>query len=920
MRGLRGRIAAVAAVTAVLAAVPLAGALRSSHHPSAADRAASARLAHATLQERARSEVGGEGDTEAYADRAYPASDIAIDQIRGAIAANESVAAHGAKLTSKWDALGPETLNVDRLGTQAFNKATQWSGRVTALTVDPKCKPQECTLYVAAAGGGVWRSKNALAPSPQWTHISDGIPTNAIGSIAIDPNDKTGRTVYVGTGEGNGAADSEAGLGLYKTTDDGAHWTLVPGSSAKAANRSITWVAVEPGNASHVLFTTRNGTFGESSGNTQTNPPAAGLAPTGVYASTDGGASFALVQAGLANEVKFDPINSGVVYAAVAGNGAASTFNGLLRSTAGGAAGSWQPIFSLNRGRFSFAPVPNAGKTRIYLADASGGGGAAEVFRVDDASRPAATLTAGGNSGWTRISSPTPGTPGFAVHNFCNTPLASQCGYDMFVVSPPDRPDTVVVGGLMHYEELKPYALPGAMRSNGRAVLVSQDAGATWTDATGDVGGESMHPDQHAAVFVPGNPDQFFVASDGGVIRTNGKWADASAQCDTRHLSPPSFLTDCHNWLSRIPAELQVVNAGLGTLQMNSISVSQFLPDTAFAGAQDNGTLFYSGSSTWLLPLTGDGGDSGFDAVDPKFDFHSYTNGILDVNYDGANPNSWLWIGDFMANGFPEAVRFYGPVVPDTVRTKTIYVGANRVWRTSNGGGDRAFLEAHCNTAIGEFPSDLVNTGACGSSNDWHPLGATSLTSSATFGGTKPNGSITAMSRAVDGGTLWATTAGGRVFVSSNVDLADSAVTFTRIDTSGQPARVPSSVSVDSTNPNHAIVTFSGYESNTLLTPGHVFDVTYDPVAKTALWKNISFDFGDQPANDSVFDAATGDVYVSTDFTVLRLVNGTETWIPAADGMPTVAVAGLTLAGGHGDDRLLYAATHGRGAFRLRLK
>ena len=79
------------------------------------------------------------------------------------------------------------------------------------------------------------------------------------------------------------------------------------------------------------------------------------------------------------------------------------------------------------------------------------------------------------------------------------------------------------------------------MRGNGRAVLMSMDAGATWTDVTGDVGGESMHPDQHAIAFVPGNPDQFFVGSDGGVIRTSGEWADASSQCDSRGLQP-AFL------------------------------------------------------------------------------------------------------------------------------------------------------------------------------------------------------------------------------------------------------------------------------------------------------------------------------------------------------------------------------------------
>ena len=50
------------------------------------------------------------------------------------------------------------------------------------------------------------------------------------------------------------------------------------------------------------------------------------------------------------------------------------------------------------------------------------------------------------------------------------------------------------------------------------------------------------------------------------------------------------------------------------------------------------------------------------------------------------------------------------------------------MWRTQNAGGDRAFLEAHCNTAVGEFPSDLLYTGACGSPADWPPLGASTLT------------------------------------------------------------------------------------------------------------------------------------------------------------------------------------------------
>ncbi|MGZ4353430.1 MAG: hypothetical protein ACXVZ4_07785 [Gaiellaceae bacterium] len=879
-------------------------------------KAAAARMAHATLLERAKGEENdGGADGEAYSDRAYPASEVTMDEIQGAIAANAAVAARGSKLASKWDFIGPETLDVDRLGTQSFIKPTQWSGRVTALTVDPKCKPQECTLYVGAAGGGVWRTKNGLAANPAWKQISAGIPTNAIGSIAVDPNDPTGKTVYVGTGEANASGDSEAGLGLYKTTDDGAHWSLVPGSCAAPNNRAIAWIAIEPGNASHILIGTRSGVRGLGSNSTNTGTVAAQSPAVGVYASTDGGATFALTQPGSINEVKFDPSDPSVVYAAQASVG-------LIRSTAGGAAGSWQPIFSLNRSRFSFSPVrlPN-GKTRIYLSDASGGGQGAQVYRVDDASQPAATLTASSNAAWTRLSNPTEHTPGFTVYNYCNTPLVgSQCSYDMFVLSPPDRPDMVVVGGLMHYEELKPYAAPGGMRGNGRAVLMSMDAGATWTDVTGDVGGESMHPDQHAIAFVPGNPDQFFVGSDGGVIRTSGQWADASSQCDTRGLSA-AFLADCHAWLKQIPTELRVINSGLGTLQMNSISVSPFSPeDTAMAGTQDNGTLAYTGSPRWYLPLTGDGGNSGYDATDPNLRFHTYTGGQMDVNYNGTDPTSWLWIGDRFIVGFTESQRFYAPVISDPLVSKTIFMGAQRVWRTQDAGGDRAFLEAHCNTAVGEFPSDLLYTGACGSAADWPPLGSVTLTGTA-FGTTKSGGNLTSLSRGNDAGTLWASSSGGRVLISRNANDAAASVTFTRIDTAAQPNRVVSSVTVDPTNPNHALVTFSGYDVSTPTTPGHVFDVVYDPSAGTATWTNISYDIGDQPVNDGVLDVATGDVYVSTDFGVYRLVAGTQTWIPAADGLPNAAVSGLTLAAAkQSGDRLLYAATHGRGAFRLRLK
>jgi hypothetical protein len=111
-------------------------------------------------------------------------------------------------------------------------------------------------------------------------------------------------------------------------------------------------------------------------------------------------------------------------------------------------------------------------------------------------------------------------------------------------------------------------------------------------------------------------------------------------------------------------------------------------------------------------------------------------------------------------------------------------------------------------------------------------------------------------------------------------------------------------------------VSFSGYQAYTPGKNGHVFDVTYDPGSHTATWKDMSFDLGDQPITGVVENEATGDLYAATDFGVLRLPNGSNQWSDAATGMPHVAVYGLAVSqSGH----VLYAATHGRGAYRLRL-
>jgi hypothetical protein len=155
------------------------------------------------------------------------------------------------------------------------------------------------------------------------------------------------------------------------------------------------------------------------------------------------------------------------------------------------------------------------------------------------------------------------------------------------------------------------------------------------------------------------------------------------------------------------------------------------------------------------------------------------------------------------------------------------------------------------------------------------------------------------------------------VFVSRNVDAASaSAVSFTRIDTLStvDPGRFVSGIQVDPANPLHAWISYSGYNESTPATPGHVFSVTYNPVAGTATWTSADGDIGNLPVNDVVVDNNTGDLYASTDFGVLRQASGSSSWTLAGSGLPNVEVAGITMDATH---RLLFAATHGRGAYKL---
>jgi len=914
-----------------------------------------------TLLGRAKS--SGEGSPidglaqEAYDNRAYPSKSIGSAQRHGARAAAIAILTAAKTIASPllpaatWQELGPNGVPASSLvanESTAGTSPTIYSGRATAIAVAPNCIESSCTVFIGAAGGGVWKTSNALASSPSWSPANNGIESNAIGSIVFDPTDATGMTLYVGTGEPNGSGDSEAGVGLYKSTDGGTSWSLVSGSTAATApcasnpasltcpvatDRSIGSIAIDPNDASHIFIGTDVARHGSSSVNGgRFTPP--GAAQVGLYESTNGGTSFSvakiltqdvtspgsanggdffrggcshieLYRAGSETQVYASFFDYGVFRRSATQDGN-TDFHQIFLSAGGGTVA--QSSFS----RTEFSLAPNGPNLRIYVGDSSSA--PANFYRVDNANVAAATLYNGSNVGWTKLSSSTPGTSGFSSYDYCST----QCSYDMPVYSPPGAPDIVYIGGAMQYGEIFTAHRP----SNGRAVQRSEDAGVNFTDMTIDIDGVSRHPDQHAMAATPFNPDIVFNADDGGLWRLSGSFTNASIQCNTRGLTGAD-LTDCHMWLLKIPTSITSLNNGLGTLQYQSLSVNPANPlHDLLGGTQDNGTHAFNNGS-WSVSVFGDGGQSGISPFNANIRFHNYFEASPDVNFHGASEPWWDWIGDPLFEVEPQS--FYIPMILDPNVNGTMFAGLNFVWRTTDNGGNQATLDAHCNELSGDFPANVT----CG---DWvrlEPGGQRALGDGRFWGNDKRTaGYVVATERAPsDNGTLWVGTRRGRVFVTSNANAANpNVVAFHRIDTSAQPARFVSGIDVDPSNANHAFLSYSGYNAYATAAgtaTGHIFEVTYNPATHVATWSpdlaggsTATGGLGDQPVTDIAVDWQTGDVYVSTDFGVFVREFGSTTWQPAGDGLPLVAVYGLTI---DVNARVLYAATHGRGAWRLGL-
>ena len=186
-------------------------------------------------------------------------------------------------------------------------------------------------VFVGTASGGVFKTTNG---GITWEAVFDDQPVSSIGDVTVAPSDPS--IVWVGSGESNNRQSSSWGNGVYKSTDGGETWKHM----GLDATRHIGRIVISPADPNTVYVAAAGSLWGPSK-------------ERGVYKTTDGGKSWSQVlfvndDTGV-NDIAMDPESPGTLIAAayqrrrtVFGFNGGGAGSGLYKTTDGGA--SWKKL------------------------------------------------------------------------------------------------------------------------------------------------------------------------------------------------------------------------------------------------------------------------------------------------------------------------------------------------------------------------------------------------------------------------------------------------------------------------------------------------------------------------------------------------------------------------------------------------
>lgn len=434
--------------------------------------------------------------------------------------------------------------------------------------------------------------------------------------------------------------------------------------------------------------------------------------------------------------------------------------------------------------------------------------------------------------------------------------FSNQGGYDNVIAVDPLNPDIVWAGGIDLFR--------------------SDDGGRNWGIAAYWNAATSfrtyVHADAHVLLFHPGydghENQQLFAATDGGIFRTD----NALAAVATGDRAACSTANSSVNW--------NTLNHNYATAQFYHGSVypgGHFY----FGGLQDNGTARGGdspGVQNWTSIL---GGDGAYTAIDP-----TNVNRFF-VETQRASTLTWLRRSLDGGKTFTVAMTgidepadathflFATPYAMDPKEPNRLYFAGQTLWRSDDGA-------SHWAAASAPMPTGIISAIAVSPS---------------------------------DSNTVLAGTTAGYIHRSQSALSAGSSTAWDRVL---PRAGNVSSIAFDPANPGTAYATYSAF-NGTGVNVGHVF-MTQDFGANwTRIDGTADSAIPDIPAHSIVVNPISPtNLYVGTDLGVFVSLDSGATWAREDTQFPTTEVAWLAVDSGSGAP-VLYAFTHGRGAWRARL-
>lgn len=504
-------------------------------------------------------------------------------------------------------------------------------GRTRAFAMD---KNNPNVMLAGAVSGGMWRSVDA---GQTWQKVTRSLDHHAVSCVVQDPRDGKTNTWYYGAGEsvGNSASKSFSafyrGSGIYKSTDNGVTWSLLP-STAALPQKDSPWdmvfaVEVDPVRLdSDIVYAATQG---------------------GIRRSADGGANWEVVLPSIF-DTEFTDVHvtsTGVLYAAIASNG--GNTRGFWRSVDGF---EWinitpQGLPQVHERTVIQSAPSNENIVYFFTGTPSAGENGSTLFKYNYLSGNGS----GAGGDWTNL------TPGLTSANY-----DLFGGYCQVLNVKPDDESVVFIGGTNLYRSTNGFADTMQVKRVG-GYSIDGDEDYNYFN-----GGGKHYPDQQNIWFHPNNPNIMISTTDGGVHRTT------------------NCVAPVMQWES--------LNNGYISSQFYAIGIDQETPDSRviIGGLQDRGTWWTNESiesNPWQHIR---GGDGAFSEVSNGANHYyistQYANiERLKIDENGNRTEREIVMPKQLGTGGGAGWLFVHPFTLDRVNDNIMYLPyRGEIWRNTN--------------------------------------------------------------------------------------------------------------------------------------------------------------------------------------------------------------------------------------------